>query len=599
MMHLLLLLTSLIVVRASQPGATQSSAWPARPLVWGDVNFLFTTDTHGWLMGHTKSGPPEPNYSADFGDFLSFTTHMKSLAAEKGVDLLLIDSGDLHDGTGLTDGAPPGQPNAHESNKFIMRLPYDVLTPGNHELYQYASALDTYKSFVPHWSGKYISSNVHLTLPNTTNLIPFGSPYRKFLTTQGRRVTAFGVLFHFTMNARGTQVQSVEELVEQPWFAQAVEEEPDMFVVAGHMPVHMEEDPEVNVNDWPIVYYAIRQRHPETAIFIFGGHSHKRNCTVMDEHAIAIQGGRYMETVGWLSANLTEGGGYTRRYLDTNRNTYQYHTGTDEEDFDTLEGIELTQYITQLADVWNLHEVFGYAPQDWYLDRVEFPHKNSVLTLFLNDVLPTVLRLGAPERSNIPLLAIFNRGSIRYDIYQGPFTRNDQYTVMPFKNQFFYVTVPWAVGRRVVDEANKKREDQARLRDAMRMAMPSLPQPSEVPFPLPGAQTVLGGPKEPKEDEPLTLGYVTQDLCEGYADDTPHLSIGGLDRADDFHSSPPLPISDDTLMDVVFPSFVAQPIVDALNRLFPGQNYTVAGLEKYMKWGSEDVFEVYAREKWN
>lgn len=35
---------------------------PSTPLVWGDVNIIHTTDTHGWLLGHQKSSFPEPNY---------------------------------------------------------------------------------------------------------------------------------------------------------------------------------------------------------------------------------------------------------------------------------------------------------------------------------------------------------------------------------------------------------------------------------------------------------------------------------------------------------------------------------------------------------
>jgi hypothetical protein len=47
------------------------------------------TDTHGWLEGHLK----EQNYGADWGDFKSFTEHMKHMAGNLGVDLLLIDTG--------------------------------------------------------------------------------------------------------------------------------------------------------------------------------------------------------------------------------------------------------------------------------------------------------------------------------------------------------------------------------------------------------------------------------------------------------------------------------------------------------------------------
>ena len=38
------------------------STLPTRPLQWGDVNIIHTTDSHGWLLGHQKTSFPEPNY---------------------------------------------------------------------------------------------------------------------------------------------------------------------------------------------------------------------------------------------------------------------------------------------------------------------------------------------------------------------------------------------------------------------------------------------------------------------------------------------------------------------------------------------------------
>ncbi|KAH7883397.1 Metallo-dependent phosphatase-like protein [Phlebopus sp. FC_14] len=105
---------------------------PYRPVTWGDFNVIHTTDTHGWLLGHHRSGWAEPYYSGDLGDFASFVAHMKQIAIDKDVDLLLVDSGDLHDGTGLSDGYPPGAVDAHESNKFLERLPYDLMTIGKY-----------------------------------------------------------------------------------------------------------------------------------------------------------------------------------------------------------------------------------------------------------------------------------------------------------------------------------------------------------------------------------------------------------------------------------------------------------------------------------
>jgi 2',3'-cyclic-nucleotide 2'-phosphodiesterase (5'-nucleotidase family) len=37
-----------------QPEAPKPVAAPMRPLPWGQLNFLQTTDTHGWHAGHLQ-----------------------------------------------------------------------------------------------------------------------------------------------------------------------------------------------------------------------------------------------------------------------------------------------------------------------------------------------------------------------------------------------------------------------------------------------------------------------------------------------------------------------------------------------------------------
>jgi 2',3'-cyclic-nucleotide 2'-phosphodiesterase (5'-nucleotidase family) len=41
-------------VRRMQPEALNATTGPKAPLEWGQINFLHTTDTHGWLEGHIK-----------------------------------------------------------------------------------------------------------------------------------------------------------------------------------------------------------------------------------------------------------------------------------------------------------------------------------------------------------------------------------------------------------------------------------------------------------------------------------------------------------------------------------------------------------------
>ena len=38
-------------VRRAQPDAQEATVAPRAPLEWGQLNFLHTTDTHGWLEG--------------------------------------------------------------------------------------------------------------------------------------------------------------------------------------------------------------------------------------------------------------------------------------------------------------------------------------------------------------------------------------------------------------------------------------------------------------------------------------------------------------------------------------------------------------------
>ena len=56
---LLLLFTPSVL--AAQPSASNPIPAPLRDLEWGQLNFLHTTDTHGWLAGHLQEYGSEMN----------------------------------------------------------------------------------------------------------------------------------------------------------------------------------------------------------------------------------------------------------------------------------------------------------------------------------------------------------------------------------------------------------------------------------------------------------------------------------------------------------------------------------------------------------
>ncbi|KAH8112352.1 Metallo-dependent phosphatase-like protein [Phellopilus nigrolimitatus] len=578
---------------------------PARPLVWSDFNVIHTTDSHGWLLGHQKASPPEPNYSGDFGDFASFVSHMKEIALEKNVDLLLVDSGDLHDGTGLSDGYPAGRVDAHDSNEFIKRLPYDVMAIGNHELYVYNNTLDMYTNFAPHWKGRYLSSNANITVPdpnnaNATVSVPVGNRYAKFKSRLGRRITSLGVIFDFTGNDNGTTVQKVEDMVKEQWFSEAIEEEPDLFLLVGHMPV--------SKDNWPTVFNAIRAVHSTTPILIFGGHTHIRDCTQFDGRSMALESGRYMETVGWMSVDLNDKYSFnsnksdnltfTRRYLDTNRVTYEYHTGRNSNtSFDTSLGTSMSTGLQELAERFDLNLTYGVAPHDFLLTRAPYPGNDSLLSLFIEQATPIALQLNN-SRAGVPALFITNSGSQRFDILSGTFTKNDQITASPFADAFLYLpNITFSVAKQVLPALNAEGADGKRRKRWIH----ELYARGEVEV----RYNAWLGDMNRREDmlarreaANATLGYVTTDSCPGAGDDTVHTPLPYYSTPDFVGSDDP-DVSDDAEIDLVFVDFIENQLLGIVNDVQKEKTYTSADVQSYSPLLSNQLLGVYAEQKWN
>ncbi|KAH9042965.1 Metallo-dependent phosphatase-like protein [Lactarius deliciosus] len=581
-------------VRRAPPQAPLTR--PSRPLVWGDVNIIHTTDSHGWLLGHQKPSFPEPNFSGDFGDFASFVAHMKKIADEKDVDLLLVDSGDLHDGTGLSDGFPPGGIDAHDSNQFFSQLPYDVLAIGNHELSIYANALDMHQNFAPKFPGRYLSSNVNITIPGPNGSpvsVPVGSRFAKFKTRKGRKVTSLGVLFDFTGNVHNTTVQKVEDMVKEAWFADAIKDEPDFFLLVGHMPVARD--------NWPLVFNAVRAVHPTTPILILGGHTHIRDCLQFDGRSIALESGRYMETLGFLSVDLDHRGStrnltVNRRYLDPNRVTYEFHTNGRDSSFDTSMGRKITEGLKALAVQFDLDFKFGTAPQDYTLSRDPFPSNGSLLSLIADQVLPAALTVNN-TRANIPNIIITNSGGLRFDIYAGPFTKNDQLTASPFTDAFVFIAgVPLSVANAVLPTLNGEGANgrRALTEAAERYARGDV----ETRYRFWLEEMYARAGPERRAAQNLTLGYVTKDACPGVGDDTLHTPLPFFGSPDFIGSTPPAG-SNDTAIDLVFVDFIGSQVVQVLNKLQTAKTYTSADITSYTPILLNEVLGVFAAAQWN
>lgn len=534
-----LLLALLHAATAEQPSAPSPIAAPLRELPWGQLNFLHTTDTHGWHGGHLQ----EPQYSADWGDYISFAHHLHARADKEGSDLLLVDTGDRVEGNGLYDAS---NPKGKYSLDIIKRQAIDVVTVGNHELYLQNTSVREFTQVVPDFKNSYIASNLDIYNPKNGERTALAQRFRKFTTkNQGIRVVAFGFLFDFTGNANNTIVQKVEDTVNEQWFKDAIDDkEVDLFLVAGHVPVR--ETPEFET-----VYKAIRDVNWDTPIVFFGGHTHIRDYRKFEKKAWGLESGRYMETLGFLSISGLSTGTehlttslaspeYKRLYIDNNLYSLQHHSGTNDSTFNTELGRNVSKAIASARKELKLDHAFGCAPHDYWLSRVPYPSNDSLLTWLEKEVLPDTF-----HNTTTPTIVITNSGAIRFDVFKGPFTIDSTFLISPFTSGFRITKdVPYTAASQVLRLLNNEGpillEDLATISGAQTglncLAPPHIPaSPASLLHFAEEVSATLNhnGPaprqsvfaEHPKSDRPQVPGYTTKDDAGTDGDDTIHQPI--------------------------------------------------------------------------
>ncbi|KAI8959532.1 Metallo-dependent phosphatase-like protein [Daldinia sp. FL1419] len=605
-------------VKRMQPDALSATHGPTRALEWGQLNFLHTTDTHGWLEGHLK----EANYGADWGDFVSFSTHFKYQASNMGADLLLVDTGDLHDGAGLSDATTP---DGEVSMKIFDKAPYDLLTIGNHELYLANVAYQALDEISTYWGEKYLTSNVQILDRQTNEWQYIGNTHRYFTTKHGLRIMAFGVLFDFTSNTNVSKVIPAKTMVTQKWFLNALNypEPVDIFVVLGHNPAR----PTDKTSTFPIVFDAIRAVHPDTPIQFIGGHSHIRDFAVYDSSSTALESGRYCETLGWLSVSGFDGENsrysgvlpgpigvpnptrkathnstspfvYSRRYLDWNRRTFEYHAATRyNKTFDYHDGQAVTADITKDREQLNLTDVYGCIPRDYCMTCAPFNASDNIFPL-LSDAL--AVGVVNESRRNIPRYIIANTGSVRFDMYKGPFTYDDQFIVSPFRDIFLYIPgVPHVLVRNLTESLNNAGASRKRSVGVVHIEHDICVDPLPVHYTdLKREENHASQHVSPRitrrQVVDVTAGYTTKDDFGTDGDDTVHSGILHYEIPDFFQGVAGLKDNETTdVVDLVFVDFIESDLLAIL-----GSNYSSDDISYYIdeNFTTQDYLPLYIQQ---
>lgn len=540
---------------------------------------------------------------------------MRKKADEKGVDLILVDTGDRIEGNGLYDASTP---KGKYTSEIYKEQDLDVICTGNHELYISDSVEREHEITVPNYRESYLASNLDYIEPQTGNQIPQAQRYRKFKTKNlGLNVVAFGFLFNFDRNANNSVVQDVEDTIQEEWFQEAIREKPDLFVVAGHVGLRMEE--------FELIFKTIRDQNWYTPIAILGGHAHVRDFKKFDDNAYAIASGRYMETIGWMSVDgikkkskdhvsAAASTTFKRRYIDNNLFGLHYHTGLNESTFPTEHGRNVTNLIADSRKALNLDQAYGCAPHDLWMSRAEYPSNTSVFTWLQQQVVPDITV--RKDRKDVPRLAITNTGMVRFDIFKGAFTLDTTYIVSPFVSKWKYIPdVPYSAAKKVIGLLNGGgpvfaaagagnaldtrwlvSPEQWSLSEKSQLSPQSGEDTSSVEVLSDDSQRPLMGVDKHKEPD-LIQGYTTKDDFGGDGDDTVHAPIKFYSVPNCIQTEIDFPEEGEPeKVDLVFVDYVQPWIITALK--FSGGDYSTDDVTSYRNETVTELIFEWISKNW-
>ncbi len=523
-----------------------------------------------------------------------------------------MDTGDRIEGNGLYDAS-------HPKGKYTLDIfgeqDIDVICSGNHELYKSTSSENEYYQTVPNFLGGYLASNLDIFDPKTGEQRPLAQRYKKFTTeNQGIRVLAFAFLYDFTGNANNTVVQKVEDTIKEKWFQEAIRDrDVDLFLVIGHVALRSSE--------FASIFRAIREQQWDVPIQFFGGHTHIRDYAKYDKKAYALESGRYMETIGFMSITGLSTGGITnakgphvapaasptfsRRYIDNNLFSFHHHTGLNKTTFPTPHGRNVSSMIAKDRKILKLDKTYGCAPRDYWTNRAPFPSKNSIFSWMQEEVLPTMIR--DPERSDNPRMVLTNTGALRFDIFKGPFTVDTTYSVSPFTSAFrFLKDVPFSVAKRLLLILNQEVPQLWSASESFAFKAPESAghvHKAEKEFFQPIEQLLLG--KGDNHDSDLTPGYTTTDDAGSDGDDTIHAPItfyrvpNCLESRIDFPtvSADSEDSADPASVDLIYVDFIESYILLALK--FLGTDYVQGDTDVYMEGQSmTEIIAEWVKGHW-
>ena len=241
-----------------------------------------------------------------------------------------------------------------------------------------------------------------------------------------------------------TIVERVEDVVQQNWFINVLQQQHkyDSIVVLAHMDCI---DPLVDV-----ILQAIRNIiGPEVNIVFITGHSHRRAYQQLDPRAVSFEAGHFLDTIGLISFSTSSKNpnpNFRHIFLDATKQTLRHAVNkTIVQDFDTIEGTQLTSEIYETQQALGLYDIVGcsshkYHLEKGYIENVSTKHPRSSLSLwwlYLHEIIPNqIFKYTTNDQSTTPIF-IQGTGAFRYTLFDGGITKDDIIAVCPFNDSIY------------------------------------------------------------------------------------------------------------------------------------------------------------------
>jgi hypothetical protein len=536
---------------------------------------------------------------------------LRDQADSRGVDLLVVDTGDRVEGNAIYDSSKPRGKFTYEIAK---EQHIDLISSGNHELYKADTAEGEYYHTVRDFQGSYLASNLDIYDPKTGYLEPLAPRYKRFTSkNQGIRILAFGFIFDFTGNANNTVVTRVEDTVKQDWFKEALKDKNlDLIVVFGHVDIRSAE--------YAVLFSTIRAAHKDLPIQFFGGHSHIRDYKIFDDKSVALESGRYMETLGFMSIDGLRTGSekaspqkpavtFARRYIDNNLFSLRHHSGKDEKTFPTEHGLNVSKAIGDARHSLGLTKKYGCAPRDLWISRRPYPHSESILSWIEEEVLPDSIGESHRIKNGAKALVLQNTGAIRFDIFKGAFTKDTKFLVSPFTSPLRLIRdVPYKAASQIIKLLNNEGPILLELMEANAFLQPPEVAASRFRPSLFSSNHAFGdgtnmrqSPMIDDNSPALIPGYTTHDDAGTDGDDTIHSKIDFYNVPNCIQSTvgfdPSNKDSEPETVDLMYNEFIQKWVLMALQYI--GQKYTSDDTEVYAHGKSfTDIMTDWVAEHW-